>query len=461
MKAFVVIYPGFCNRIGGPINDHHGKIWNQFRLSRREFLRRFGIASGAITFSPFFLDRFSRACAQGPDVKVFLVKNGDHMQNTAKIWQLAGGTSRYIASDDVVIIKCNGQWPDRGYTHTGCVKGVIDKILEIPGFSGEIHICDNVQTYGSAGEFGFDATPGKRTDNWPDHNWNSLAAAYQAAGKPVATKRWYNEPSTGGGISGPAEGEGWVREFFSHHDIPAFLSYPIYDSPITGDYRIDPKHGAWSKSSGQYLTDRKVVVLFLPTLNYHSGYAGITGAVKCFFGSTEIHGGIGGKLGEYYQIHSATYQHAGNSENTNAYRAGELTARYMHNQYAPSLFITCAMYSGHDGRWSSAVETKTVLACTNPASLDYIACKQVISPLRGDSVLDPDIDQPVRRQLLGCADGGVGTIDPARIELVQYDFDNPSATRIDIDNAILDLKSGGATTETDVKNLIREYMETP
>ena len=84
--------------------------------------------------------------------------NGDCFQNIAKVLELAGGIERYINATDVVVIKANGQWPNQGYTHTGCIKAVIDAILGIPGFSGEILICDNIQKYGRAGQFGFYST---------------------------------------------------------------------------------------------------------------------------------------------------------------------------------------------------------------------------------------------------------------------------------------------------------------
>jgi len=430
---------------------HPVGIWHNHRMSRREFLRHFGIASGALTLSPFFVDRLAGALAQTTTVKVYLVKNGDHIQNTSKILELVGGAGSVIGPHDVVVLKCNGQWPNRGYTHTGCVKAVIDDILAIPGFDGEVHICDNVQTYGSAGAFGFDATPGNRLDNWPDHNWNSLADVYPN----VATKRWYNTTTD---ISGPADlTDGWMRTFFTHHGIPTYFSYPVYPSPLSGGRMIDLKHGVWE--DGSYSATRQLKVIFMPTLNYHSTYAGITSAVKCFFGTTEIPGGISGTFRGHYQIHSATYQHPGMATDINAFRAGELTARYMKTQYAPHLFITCAMYSGHNGRWSSAAETRTVLACTNPASLDYIACKNVISPLRADNTLDPDRDQPVRRQLLGCTTAGIGTIEPVHIELIQYDFDNPGAlTRIDVERALRSHRRG-SISERQLKDTFTAYLE--
>ncbi|NLG35095.1 MAG: DUF362 domain-containing protein [Lentisphaerae bacterium] len=434
---------------------HPTGLWHNHRMTRREFLRHFGIAAGALSLSPFFLERLGSALAQTPTVKVVLVKNGDPLQNISRLFELIGGAGSVVGPHDVVVLKCNGQWPDRGYTHTGCLKGVVDEILSIPDFDGEIHICDNVQTYGSSGQFGFDAGPGHRADNWPDHNWNTLAAEYQSAGKPVATKRWFNTMTD---IRGPADGvDGWNRTFFDFHGIPTFLSCPVYESPLTAGRMIDLRRGVWE--DGAYSATRRLKVIYLPTLNYHSDYAGVTSAVKCFFGATEIHGGVSGQFRGHYQIHSSSYQHDGVTANTNAYRAGGLTARYMLTQNAPDLFVTCAMYSGHNGRWSTAAKTDAVLACSNPASLDYIACKNILNPLRGDGALNPDIDQPVRRQLLGCVEGGVGTIDPAQIELITFDFLHPEAVnRIDLERVVRKHRQGRAS-ERDVKDVFQAYME--
>src|SRR4030042_3567926 len=107
--------------------------------------------------------------------KVCMVKNGDCFQNISKLFELMGGISKYIDPTDVVIIKGNAQWPYQGYTHTGCIKAVIDEILSIPGFSGEILICDNIQNTTSDSQRAFGADPEYRTHNWPNHNWSSLA----------------------------------------------------------------------------------------------------------------------------------------------------------------------------------------------------------------------------------------------------------------------------------------------
>ncbi len=423
------------------------KIWNRFHLTRRGFLRNFGIASSAITFSPFFIDRFASVLANDATIKVYMVKNGDCFQNTTKIWEMLGGPSKYINSNDVVVIKGNAQWPRQGYTHTGCIKGVINKILEMPGFSGEILICDNVQNNGTIGQYGFDVSEGYyRHHNWPDHNWNSLAGEFQANGKSVATKRWINSV---GDINRPADGEGWIRNFFSFYDLDTYFSYPIFESPLMAGRMIDMQKGVWE--NGAY-TGQNVKTIFMPTLNNHgsgsSDYAGVTSAIKSFFGATEIHDSV---FRGYSNVHGSSFNR------NRADYAGELTAGFINTMYTPILYITGAMWVGHSSRTGDATETKTILACENPATLDYIACRDVISPYA--SYLEPDQDNNTRQQILGCIRGGVGTINPLEFEVISYDFNNPTVNRVDIDRKINDYKVGN-TDESDVKNYINEYMET-
>lgn len=339
---------------------------------------------------------------------VHLVTGGDCFTGIAKLWQLLGGVEKYLDPTDSVIIKANGQWPYQGYTHTGCIKAVIDAILAIDGFSGEVYICDNVQEYGYEGDFGFDADETRRTHNWPDHNWNSLAAEYQKAGKKVATKRWKNG---GKAVADASTGEGWVRDFFTFNGLQTYLSYPIFESPLTAGRMIDPKRGVWQ--GGGY-TGAKVKSIFMPTLNNHgyggSDYAGATSAIKSFYGATEISGGADGRFEGAANIHGSSFSR------DRADYGGELVARYIRKFYAPTLYITAAIWTGWHSRTGEAKETKTVLASTDPASLDYIACKEVLWPAHpAFDFLNPDQDNNTRKQIQGCVDGGVGIMDPARI----------------------------------------------
>jgi hypothetical protein len=66
------------------------------------------------------------------------------------------GPDGLIAFDDVVLIKVNSQWDQRGGTNTDLVKSLIQQIVDHPdGFRGEVVVADNGQSqYGSAGHGG-------------------------------------------------------------------------------------------------------------------------------------------------------------------------------------------------------------------------------------------------------------------------------------------------------------------
>jgi hypothetical protein len=389
--------------------------------------------------------------------RVYKVKNGDCFQNIAKLWEMLDGPAKYLGPTDIVVIKANAQWPNQGYTHTGCIKAVVDQILQMPGFSGEVLICDDVQNTPDSQQLGFSASPSNRANNWPDMNWDELAQYYQAQGKPVATVRWANdvtwrEPDSLPFFSGwdPAQGDGWSRSVFSFYERPTYISYPIFSSPLTPGRLIDMKRGVWE--NGSY-TNRKVRAIFMPTLNNHgSGVedaAGVTSAVKSFFGATEIYHGDDVVWNGFYSIHSSSFTQRC------ARCMGELVGRFINTMYSPVLYITAAMYVGWESRTGEAAATDTVLACENPASLDYISCRDVISPYA--SWLNPDEDNHTRQQIAGCSSQGIGTMDPTQIDLITFDFNNPTATRLDIDRKIRDFRAGKAT-EQDVKDTIQLYM---
>lgn len=102
---------------------------------------------------------------------------------------------------------------------------------------------------------------------------------------------------------------------------------------------------------------------------------------------------------------------------------GELTSLFIQQMYAPVLYITPAIWSGHESRTGNAVYTDTVLACDNPATLDFVACRDVISPYA--SFLDPTQSNNTRAQITGCIDAGIGSIDPAIMSIELFDFNDP------------------------------------
>jgi HJR/Mrr/RecB family endonuclease len=114
------------------------------------------------------------------------------------------------------------------------------------------------------------------------------------------------------------------------------------------------------------------------------------------------------------------------------------------------------MWSGSYSRTGNATKTNTVLACTNPVTLDYVSCRDVISPYA--SWLNPDQNNNTRKQIMGCNSQGIGTIDPSMFEIVTFDFNHPTTTRLDINQKVRDFKAGTATQQ-DVKDVVSQYMQ--
>lgn len=87
-------------------------------------------------------------------------------------------------------------------------------------------------------------------------------------------------------------------------------------------------------------------------------------------------------------------------------------------------YLTAAIWVGHNGRWSTPVRADTVLGCLNPATLDYVACRDVLAPLSTSHAnqLDPTIDSLAARQIEGCVNAGVGTMDENAFTLHVHDF---------------------------------------
>jgi hypothetical protein len=440
------------------------------RTTRRDFLRYSGVASSALTFSGFFIERLTALAAAAPPTRVYKVMNGtDCFQNISKLWELLGGPGAYVSPTDVVVIKANAQWPNQGYTHTGCIKAVIDAILAIPGFSGEILLCDNIQGGGGgSGTYGFDVPASSRVNNWPTMNWTQLAASYKSLGQPVALVQWQNDsawrsPQSVPSFSvwNPANGNGWTRYFLNYNGRNTYLSYPVFQSLITPGRMIDMKNGVWE--NGSY-TGRKVKAIFMPTLNNHDyngggeDYAGITSAVKSFYGATEIFHGSPSYISDDYIWNGFYSIHANSYTQFDALAGGTLVGNFINTLYSPVLYITSAMYSGWYNRTATdgAAFTNTVLACTNPVTLDYVACRDVISPYA--SWLNPDQNNNTRKQIVGCNSQGIGTIDPSLFQIVTYDFNHPATTRLDLDRKVRDFKAWAATQQN-VKDAVNQYIQ--
>ena len=396
------------------------------RLSRRKFLKGLGALAALPSVGKWLSMDGSPNITATPTYNLYVSRNGTPVTNVAKAVELAGGIQNFVDYGDAVVLKPNGQWPNQGYTHTQCLKALIDLVLNRPGgFGGEVIIAENIHrdpTEAMKNNYCWNMSAGNRLNNWPDMNYLGLVADYHGRGINNVTACPLYDSGQGNWqkVTGPAAvasgKQGWVHTTYlvTKNNRTVDLSYPIIRSTYSGKL-IDLKNGVWS--GGSY-TGQKVKLICLPTLNNHGGgisdedYAGPTSAMKTHIGFVDF-GNLDG-----YSLHDIGY-----SGPVDPQAMGEAVGYFVSQVIHPSFYLTCAEYTGHISRTdSTAAHTKTVGLCAEPATLDYWMCKHIVYPIANQAFMNPDNTNNLRRALDGCRSKGVGALDESQIALHMFDF---------------------------------------
>nr|MBN2276792.1 hypothetical protein [candidate division Zixibacteria bacterium] len=429
-------------------------------IDRREFILKMGrFSSAAVVGNGLFsfISLLPKAVKADILANVYVAKNGTPAENVAKAFDMRfGGIENFIGSDDVVVINPNGQWTNQGGSNCECCMGLIDLILNRPGgFSGEIIFTECTQSV-TAGYW--TATSYELTRNGP-YNFNDMITYYHNAGhnNVSGVRIWRNkEDSTNWPIiTGPQQGQGWVRlEWVSPTNQKFGIPYPIIRSPYSNRL-IDLKNGVYHDG---YSGQPALKFIKVPTLNNHGyeaqqDYAGVTSATKSFLGIAEV-GGWSSTWDFHWSLHA--YGDLG------AEAVGQAIGAWINNVRKPDIFLTSAEWVGWGSRFGpDATQARTVALGDDPVSLDYYMCKNVMYPIYPNQpYFDPDYNiasNNTRLTLNGCQSQGIGTTDGASIAAFTYDFDNPTIFKFDIDRKLKAFKAGQAT-EQEILDLIESYF---
>lgn len=308
----------------------------------------------------------------------------------------AAGPDGIIASNDIVLIKVNGEWRYRGGTNTDVVKGLVDAIVHHPdGFTGEIVIVENGQ---------WDTYMDNRPDNQnPDacnaedrtQSFNDVAMMF-AGYHRVSVYDWtaIQTLSVGEFIQGDMQ-DGYVY-------VPGIqLGYPKFTT-VYGT-QISLCHGWWNGSS---YDNGRVKMINLPVLKDHGG-PGVTCCIKHFMGVQDL------------------YQGTQNPPHTPMVNEGilaklMLTARYPDLNIVDAIWVCPA--GGPNSPYESAVRLNRLLASRDPIALDYYCGKHVLMPVSGDPRHNPDGNNRFRQMLLSSRDvllagGKQVTMDEAKMNV--------------------------------------------
>jgi hypothetical protein len=281
----------------------------------------------------------------------------------------ASHSSGIVGSNNIVLLKGNFQWTSRNTTSTDRIKGVIWQILQHPdGFTGEIIICDNTQSFGT----GINHNDNNSED--PDQSIVDVVNTFIAKGYPVSYRDWKNvwddvveEYSTGD------YNDGFVYESDSK------ISYPKFTSP-SGNYNISLRYGIWDSTSLTYDLDRLCIIDF-PVLKAH-WMAGATIAVKNWIGVlTTAYAGP---------------RYGGSTSMHNNYFFGQyaLVAKVMGATF-PKLTIVDAAWTSATGpnNLNNLIYTKMLLGSTDPSAVSWYSAKYILTPIAVDpNNTDPDLE---------------------------------------------------------------------
>jgi len=257
-----------------------------------------------------------------------------------------------IAYDDVVLLKFNSQWAERGGTNTDILKELIQAIVNHPdGFTGEIVVADNGQGRGSMNY------PSSNAENYSQSTQdivNMFSSIYQ-----VSSYDWQNIRNRL--VNEYSEGDindGYIVYDAADPETGIYVSYPKFKTEL-GTY-ISFKHGLWNGT--EY--EKRLKVINLPVLKSHSIY-GVTASLKNYMGvqseglanghSTVATGGMGTLIAECglptLNIVDAIWV------NANPYPSGS---------------------TGPATSYDEATRVNILIAGEDPVALDYWAAKHVL-----------------------------------------------------------------------------------
>lgn len=362
------------------------------------------------------------------------------------------GLDKVVGADDVVILKVSAQWWNQGMTNVAAAKRVIERIVDLPGFRGEVVVFENTHFRlpdGSGLARAF-TRPSERNVDVP--GWSTLGdlvAHYKsgsapvsfvglvdAAGSELAGDPWHDPTHAhgvyGGDGRGPIAGE--LREGYRWDFDRAFakkrswldtaqtpLSWPVFRSPRTGAW-IDLAKGVDGK---------KLTWISMVTVNQH-GSTGMTACCKSGMGVVDMSCGRFGthpSSDGYQSIH-----YFGNPDAT--WRMAGPLAHFANVVRKPDLYLAVAEWVALQpaGAWddetqdlrleaASAHKANTIVAGRDAVAVDAHCATHVLAPI-ADAIKSPgkaeiDLANPdsklsrFLRYYREVANGGV--LDPARI----------------------------------------------
>ncbi len=269
-----------------------------------------------------------------------------------------------IGRDDVVLIKINAQWDQRGGTNTDLLRSLIEEIVNHPdGFAGEVIVADNGQqqygAYGSGGSM--------------DWRWNNAQERSQsvqdvvdafAAEHSVSTYLW--DTITSQRVEEYDQGDtddGYIVVEEPSPTTGAIVAYPKFRTEY-GTF-VSFKYGIWDPQYTAYDTDR-LVLINLPILKPHVIF-GVTGCIKHYMGVTSD------------KLTRNAGARAHDSVGTGGMGTEIAGTRIPTLNILEAIWVSLTPGVGPQVQYDDALEVGVIAASTDPIALDYWGAKRILA----------------------------------------------------------------------------------
>ncbi len=270
-----------------------------------------------------------------------------------------------IAQDDVVIIKINSQWDERGGTNTDLVRELIRAIVDHPdGFSGEIIVADNGQAQNgptnSGGSMDYTKNNAENRSQSMTHVVTSFSAHHN-----VSTWLW--DTITTRQVDEYAKGDmdnGFIVNTTKNPTTGIIVSYPKFRTRY-GTY-VSFKNGVWNTENRVYEGDR-LKIINVPVLKVHN-QMGVSGAVKNYMGVPSN------------KLTSRLRGAAHNSVDKGGMGTEMAETRFPAITILDAIWVNAVPGKGPTSSYDIATRTGIIAASTDPVALDFWAAQNILIP---------------------------------------------------------------------------------
>lgn len=268
------------------------------------------------------------------------------------------GPSGLIARNDVVLVKINAQWGERGGTNTDVLKELIQVVVNHPdGFMGEIVVGENTQDYRPE-------WPQSDQNNAEDHSQsvqdviNTFSPPYKVSISLWDSNRTRRvEEYSANDMEG-----GYVVNDTADPGTGIRVSYPKFQTKF-GTY-VSFKYGIWNGTG----YEKRLKIINMPVLKSHCVY-GVTASVKLYMGvqSEQENGGLTNGHSTVGSGGMGTLM-----VQTGLPTLNIIDAIWVNANPSPSDL------KGPATQYASATRVNALMASTDPVALDYWASKHVL-----------------------------------------------------------------------------------